>query len=802
MKRFAFLLCIIGSLNLSASHILGGEITWDCLGSGQYYMKLTLYRDCTGIGLNTSTQSISGPFGNIPLGRKSIETLNPICADPANSYGCPGDVTTFPPFLGSIERHVYADTISLSGTPPSSGWEFSYVYCCRDYLVNSSVGSGYYIHSTMFNDPSNGCSGSPTFLEITTVIDTGKFLYSNIAIAPMDFDSLYYSWIDPLISSSQTITWDSGYSADHPFPDSTENSLNKNTFFDPQVGYGYTNIKSLTNNQKGLYVYGVSVECWRNGHLISRVNRDMNLLITELNHIDNKPTLSFSNAVNPSQPIDNFTQISDGYYSLVLTACDTANINLSSSDFDFHFAGGGAMVPQVITFSARGQSLYSSHSDFLSKPSFLPVAPQSSFASTVSNNINFYWNLEPEHVQGRESEHYFSFSFIDDACPKPNEQNALLKVTVINPAHIAPDTIWACENDSITITGFTLSGDHVWLPNNDTVGTITFAADSSYFIHVYDPAFPCVKDSVYIQVSEKETFALDTLGGLIILTDSVQSVRKTWYYNGVSFVNPSDTLIPFGPGRYWVESIGVTCNYVSDTIEITSLYFSLADPGNGTLLNDPQVLAGSWTAGFNVDPNAAGTLQWLIIPGIMDLGESTAGYELSVELRDAKGTSLWKTDTSVENLNEELLTLPVGVVLYGTTNYEITVQGDTGYAFTMFTGVSVPATPWNNGMNLNSLTMDGQPADKLIPLVFGMINQVDLDGRAALSTISLYPNPVKGILSLEGVEPGTLVKLLDVSGKELRSVELGDELQIDLSDLPAGVYLVQVEGQVFRVRVL
>jgi hypothetical protein len=33
-----------------ASNYLGGEITWQCMANGQYIFRLTLYRDCGGLG--------------------------------------------------------------------------------------------------------------------------------------------------------------------------------------------------------------------------------------------------------------------------------------------------------------------------------------------------------------------------------------------------------------------------------------------------------------------------------------------------------------------------------------------------------------------------------------------------------------------------------------------------------------------------------------------------------------------------------------------------------------------------------
>src|SRR6187402_726605 len=53
MIRFLTIISIITLLllpnDLKASHGMGGEITWECLGNGQYKFRFIFYRDCNGI---------------------------------------------------------------------------------------------------------------------------------------------------------------------------------------------------------------------------------------------------------------------------------------------------------------------------------------------------------------------------------------------------------------------------------------------------------------------------------------------------------------------------------------------------------------------------------------------------------------------------------------------------------------------------------------------------------------------------------------------------------------------------------
>ena len=58
MKKILIFLFILGiSFQVKASHLMGGEITWECLKSGpnvgQYIFTLKIYRDCSGITVST-----------------------------------------------------------------------------------------------------------------------------------------------------------------------------------------------------------------------------------------------------------------------------------------------------------------------------------------------------------------------------------------------------------------------------------------------------------------------------------------------------------------------------------------------------------------------------------------------------------------------------------------------------------------------------------------------------------------------------------------------------------------------------
>ena len=63
-KLFICFVLLICFLDIKATHIMGGEITWECIKDpndpdvGKYIFKMKVYRDCDGTTLSTFAQNI------------------------------------------------------------------------------------------------------------------------------------------------------------------------------------------------------------------------------------------------------------------------------------------------------------------------------------------------------------------------------------------------------------------------------------------------------------------------------------------------------------------------------------------------------------------------------------------------------------------------------------------------------------------------------------------------------------------------------------------------------------------------
>lgn len=352
----ALLLVLLGawSLSASATHILGGEISYTYLGNNNYAVTLKLYRDCGPENTqNTALDAIAtiGVFNSAGVWVKNANFMLPGEVIMPVTVGNP--CLTVPPTI-CTRMGTYNGIINLpSGT---GGYTLSYQRCCRSpSVVNILAPNTQGMTCTVrVPDPNiTGANSSPAFdtepplvlcLNQTTVLD-------QLATDP-DGDSLVYALAAPFNGGTATnpapvppsappytpVIWAAGYS--------TQNQVSS----DPPMSFGQENgVLTLHPSMIGNFAVSISVSEYRNGVLLSTVIRDFRFLVvacsqvitsafaeqTEFcdgldvqmtNHSVSSDTYHWdfgvpgtdsdtSNAVNPS-----FTYPMDGVYTITLVA--------------------------------------------------------------------------------------------------------------------------------------------------------------------------------------------------------------------------------------------------------------------------------------------------------------------------------------------------------------------------------------------------------------------------------------------------------------------------------------------------
>lgn len=463
----------------NASHLMGGEITWTCLGTGQYIFHLKVYRDCNGnifypAGIYLNVHNKPG-LDTINMNLVSQTDLSPRCdslSGPQISCATASGVAP-----GAIEEFVFeSNPITLNGIPPANGWIFSYNNCCRSSAISNiqySSAQGIALRAIMY--PFNGQNAgpcydsSPTFAESPKAITCSGYSYSyNPVATDNELDSLVYSWAKPLdrwsggtwsATNPLPISFNTGYAFDNPLPDTSQNANNVPAVLNPATGD-----MCITSYTSGSYTTVVSVAAFKCGLKVAEIFRDMQFNIINCVGSNNLP--------NVSSTLDSNIATCD-YYRDTVFAGDSISFAMMVSDFDTSFTG----IPQYITTSAKGLqfglNLNQTDTGCRIPPCAVIVQPMPHVAYS-SDTINFGWQTTTDHLglgyvcAYMPNTHYFNFVFTDSKCSVPGSVSKMVAITVLptipKPAITFDGTTLSCDS------GFS---DYQWYKNRFKISGAT-----------------------------------------------------------------------------------------------------------------------------------------------------------------------------------------------------------------------------------------------------------------------------------------------------------------------------------------
>ena len=72
-----------------------------------------------------------------------------------------------------------------------------------------------------------------------------------------------------------------------------------------------------------------------------------------------------------------------------------------------------------------------------------------------------------------------------------------------------------------------------------------------------------------------------------------------------------------------------------------------------------------------------------------------------------------------------------------------------------------------------------------------------IDETKSLPALAVYPNPVKDVLNIATDKPVHSIRIYNVYGTEV--AQAANTKSINVSHLPAGVYMVRADGKVARI---
>ena len=760
MKRLITALTIsilLFNYNANASHLVGGEITFECLSSGSNAGKMVfhgvLYRACylgaaslgSNMTINNPLYPVYGGPSTISMSRTStsdlLSQLTTNCYDTSLWFGCNNTIANGGQM--SVQKNTYQSSpIQVNGIPSSTGSDFWWSSCCRpaSTLVKNINGSGYWLRTTMFpytdpfgNTKSLGSTSagptcydsSPEFAQDPSIVLCGKrnSYYVNTTF-DVNNDSLVYSLSTPKQSSTSLVTWRSGYSEQYQLPDTSEDTLNIGPFFDSTNGV----LRLNTNSPFGGYYFTcIKSTSYRNGQKIAEVYRDVVLSIIDCDTII--PSGSTTPMVNASAPT---IEIKDATSSSYLTNFHAfyplgAKIELDIKTFDAGLLPVSPPKMQSVDLTVEGPSISTVPNDTLNcqQP---PCAFMDSnnvswngsiFTDTTIVTARFEWNTscqnmaDPASAFGyrRSKQFNFTANSYDNWCPIPAQGINVFSITLVD------------------------TNGHSWLI--DTLNAITGDVRISW------PKYLASGFSSYeIYRSNSPTSS----GTLIASISNVNTTRYT------DVTANADTGIVY----YYIRINNSTgCD---QTFEYRTTHLEAAASGLSAVLNwntpyaDSSMNSGTHTI-YRFDSSVG---PWY------NLGSVPFGVETFTDT------------TAIPNT-------PMAYLIHSTDAYGLTSFSNMDSLYIVYVDTSNNDTTITDTSNTDTSNTD--------------TTTVGYRNYKQQYLVDFYPNPFDDVVVVQSHSSteNTVLDVFGMTGEKLLSVPIADKNQsVDLSEYNSGVYIFRV----------
>lgn len=545
-----------------ASHSMGADITYQCVGANEYLVTLTFFRDCAGIRADTNQvlrySSVSCGINNsIPMPKSNVVAdVTPIC--PSEMSACAGGASPF-----GIEQHIYQTTLTL---PPGCGndWVLRWEQCCRNFAIttlNSPQNMDLVVTANLDNTIAQ-CNNSPVFNNIPTpIVCSGEEVFYNHGVTDPDGDSLAFSLVDCGTTNNGTIipvTYNPPFSTTSPLATASGVSLN------PRTGE-----LRFTPIGMQIGVLCVQVDEYRNGVKIGETMRDMQFSV--VNCSNNSPV---SGGI-------------DGDTTYTFSICKGTNFcfNIEQTDAD----GDNIEVSWNEGIPAGIFTVYNNN--------------------TSSPNARFCWDTGEDDV----GLHFFTVTVEDDACLLRGSRiyTYIINVFETNNTLDAGDDQLICEGES-TILNAISSGatTYSWTPSaglanpNSASTSVTPARTTVYTVAASFNDGCIISDYVTVTISDPPPVNASPTSAYICPGSSATLIANaptaTNYFWSTGATTPSISVTPNATQDYWVSVVDANGCTNSDTATIrvnepdsngcVVVYATPTGTGDGTQANPASLV--------------------------------------------------------------------------------------------------------------------------------------------------------------------------------------------------------------------
>ncbi len=284
---------------VQARHIIGGDVTYVCLGNNTYEFTIKVYRDCEGGGADFDDPAYIAIYRGNNEPYELIEDFEGFLDSDVDIPPEEKPCLEIPPGV-CVEEGIYQFTRTLDQSPES--YHIVYQRCCRNNTITNIVNpedSGATFAIELTGEAQIQCNNTPSFNDFPPiVICAGEPISFDHTATDVDGDQLVYELCSPILGGGPVGGTNfpgnaagcdgirPNPSCPPPFDDvefliPTYSALNPiggdpALAIDPNTGL-LTGTPTIT----GQFVVGVCVSEYRNGILLSTVSRDFQFNVTE-----------------------------------------------------------------------------------------------------------------------------------------------------------------------------------------------------------------------------------------------------------------------------------------------------------------------------------------------------------------------------------------------------------------------------------------------------------------------------------------------------------------------------------------
>lgn len=263
--------------------MVGGEMTYRCLGGNNYEIRLIIYRDgmSTGAPFDPSAVITVYNSANMVVQNRYV-TLLSVSNLPLNA---PNNCTSLPNNVAT-ERGLYIDTLSLPSI--TGGYTITHQRCCRNNTI-TNINNANSVWGSTFTTriPSlDNCNSSPRFVnDPPVVLCVNQRIDLDLSATDLDGDSIYYELCSVLHGGANaqgmvmpdpaapppysSVPFNGAFTSQYPITSTPALSINSNT-----------GMLSGRPTQVGQFVFAICATEFKNGIPLSTTRLDFQFNVT------------------------------------------------------------------------------------------------------------------------------------------------------------------------------------------------------------------------------------------------------------------------------------------------------------------------------------------------------------------------------------------------------------------------------------------------------------------------------------------------------------------------------------------